>query len=253
MAIRTDEAFVLKRMPFRETSLLVTLFTREAGKIKTLAKGVRKPPKATTGSFEPLTRLSIVYYEKLKSEIHLLSKADILETNARIRDRLDGFSYGSYLAELVDALMVSTDPHPEVFDLFGCALQYFQPGMAVRAAHVFQVKLLELIGWLPEFNRCASCGTQELARHFFSSKQGGVLCPACDRNESRAIPLSAETVDTFLFFLGVPFEQAIRLVPAEKTIRELDRAMSEFLQFRLEHYLLSSRFLSEVRPILQLK
>ena len=246
-----DEAFVLKRMRFRETSLLVTLFAREAGKIKVLAKGVRKPPKAATGSFEPLTRLSVVYYEKLKSEIHLLSKADVLESNAPIRSQLGRFSYASYLAELVDALMVSTDPHPEVFDLLRDALGYFQIASPARVAHVFEVKLLDMIGWLPEFKQCASCGTQELARYYFSSKQGGVLCPNCDRTESKATPISNETVDTFLFFLASSFDQAIQLVPGLKTLRELERVMEQFLHFRLEHYLLSRRFLSEVRPVLK--
>ena len=96
MAIKREEAFVLKRMPLRETSLFVTLFTRGSGKIQGLAKGIRREKNPLTVRFEPFTRLSVVYYEKLKSDTHLISETAILDSNAHLRGRLYLFCYFSF-------------------------------------------------------------------------------------------------------------------------------------------------------------
>lgn len=251
MAIRKDEAFVLKRIPLRESSLLVTLFCREAGKIKAVAKGIRKEKKPLTIRFEPFTRLSIVYYEKLKSDIHLLSQVSISETYAFLRNRLDWFSYGSYLTELVDHLFNTHDPHPEVFDLLEEAFRQFSHASAAGVARAFEVKLLGLIGWLPELTQCASCSVKEMEQFYFSARQGGILCPKCDQKESKSLPISQKAVQTLLFYLQNPLANASQLQLDLQTERELERIGEQFLQFRLEYPLQSRRFLSEMRGFLK--
>lgn len=251
MAIQKDEAFVLKRIPLRESSLLVTLFCREAGKIKAVAKGIRKEKKPLTIRFEPFTCLSVVYYEKLKSDIHLLSQVSISETYAFLRNRLDWFSYGSYLTELVDHLFNTHDPHPEVFDLLGEAFRQFSHASAASVARAFEVKLLSLIGWLPELTQCASCGTKEMEQLYFSARQGGILCSKCDQKESKSLPISKKAVQTLLFYLQNPLAKASQLQLDLQTERELERVGEQFLQFRLEYPLQSRRFLSEMRGFLK--
>ena len=216
-----------------------------------LAKGVRTDKKHIAASFEPFTRVSLVYYEKVKSDTHLLSEVQILDSQAFVRSRLDRLSYASYLTDLVDTFFGIYDPHPEVFNLLAEAFQLFKNTCPVNIVSVFEVKLLEQIGWLPVLTQCVVCGSGDLERAFFSPKQGGVLCAKCDRSEKRTVPLSAQAIRTLIAFLKEEFEEAVKVKLDLQTERELERVIRRFIEFRLEYPLRSSRFLSEIRSVLQ--
>ena len=251
MTICRDEAFVLKRVPFRETSLIVTTFSREGGKLKVLVKGVRKEKNLLTARYEPFTRLALVYYEKLKSDIHLASETTIINSNSFLRERLDRFSYASYVAELIDVFFGTHDPHPDVFDLLANAFRLFRDASPNRVARAFEFKLFEKAGLLPVLTHCASCGSKALEETFFSTKQGGIICKRCDHGEVGAIPITKGTIQSLLFFLKFTLDQAVTLRLGTQTEGELDHISERFLQFRLEYPLRSCHFLSEVKPLLR--
>jgi len=251
MAIQKQEAIVLKRIPFRETSMIATLLTRDLGKVKVLAKGIRNEKKPMMVSFEPFTQLHVVYYEKLRSEIYLLSQMTILETNDFLRDSLERFGYATYLADLVDTVFGIHDPHPAVYDLLVESFKLFGTTPAEHVTRVFEVKLLTHVGWLPMLLKCASCGTKEIEQAFFSSKQGGIICRNCDRRELRTFPVSKGAVQSLLYFLRSPIAEAIRLKLDKGTIRELERITELFFQYRLDRNLRSRQFLTDIRPVLE--
>jgi DNA repair protein RecO (recombination protein O) len=246
MAIKREEAFVLKRIPLRETSLLVTLFTRGSGKIRALAKGIRREKNPLTVRFEPFTRLSVVYYEKLKSDTHLISETAILDSNAPLRARLDLFGYSSYLTELVDTLLGVHDPHPEVFELLRESFRLLKTAPAFQVARVFEIKLLQEIGLLPILDHCVRCGEREFQTAFLSAKQGGILCSACDRKESGTIRISQGAVQSLRFFIRNDTEHAAKLNLSKQAARELEQINSKFIHFRLERPLSTKQFLSEL-------
>lgn len=251
MAIRREEAFVLKRMPLRETSLLVTLFSRGAGKIKVLVKGARTEKRPIAAQFEPFTHLSIVYYEKLKSDTHLVSETAVLNSNSFLRSRLDWFGYASYLVELVDVLFGFHDPHPDVYELLGSSLVLFQSASPIHVTRVFEVKLLENAGFLPILTHCVLCGETKLKQVFFSPSQGGIVCSSCDRGEPGTIRISSGTIQSLFFFIRSRMEQAVKLRLGQQTERELERIAQKFIQFRLEYALHSPHFLSEIKSLLK--
>ena len=250
MAIRREEAFVLKRLSLRETSLLVTLFGRDAGKFKVLVKGARREKNPLVARFEPFTRLSVVYYETLKSDTHLASDTAVLDSNVFLRSRLDLFSYASYLTELVDALFEISDPHPDVFELLATSFSLFQEVPAVQVARAFEVKVLEKAGLVPVLTHCAFCGSFDFEETFFSPKQGGIICRKCDPKLTGTIPISQATAKRLLFLFDAQMEQAAKLSLDVQTNRELERICERFIQFRLEYPLRSTRFLAEVKPLL---
>ncbi len=250
MAIKTDEAFVLTRMCFRETSMILTLFAKEAGKIKLLLKGVRGEKNPKLARFEPFTKVSVVYYEKLRSDLHLGSQLEILDAQLGLRNQLSRIAFASYLTELVDTLFAAQDPHEDVYDLleasFEC-LQHFTPSTVAR---VFELKILEKIGWLPMLQECAGCGTEDLFQSYFSPRQGGVLCLSCKAKDSSAFPVSKMTCQTLVYFLSHDLSDAVQRELSPSSERELARIGERFLRFHLDYPLRSTRFLSEVRFLL---
>ncbi|OGW90151.1 MAG: DNA repair protein RecO [Omnitrophica bacterium RIFCSPLOWO2_01_FULL_50_24] len=250
MAIIKDEGYVLKRSLIRETSLLVTLFTRSNGKIKILLKGIRTSKRSQSAACEPFTHLAIVYYEKLKSDIHLGSDVGILNAHSELRSRLDLLSHTSYVTESVDRLFSFHDPQADVFTLLGDtyrAMSQFKPEQVVR---VFGVKLLQKVGWLPVLTQCAVCGTQAFGQMFLSLRQGGVVCHICERREPQTTPISATTLQSLVFFRDHSMDEAAQRDVEESTARELEDFGQRFLRFHLDYPLRSSKFITELRPLL---
>lgn len=251
MAILHTEAFVLKRAPFRETSLLVTLFTRSAGKIKVLVKGARKDKSALLAALEPFSHIAVVYYEKVKSGVHLASSVSILNSHSTLRRCLDRMSYASYVTELVDLLFGSDDPDDEVFNLLANAYELLERSSPAVVARVFEVKALEHVGWLPVLARCVLCRTDVVHQVFFNSRNGGILCAQCNRREPGSVPISKGTLRSLLFFKEHELEEAVKLRLGRSTERELACIGERFLNYHCDRTLKSPRFIAEVQPILK--
>src|SRR3989338_5093583 len=113
--MRKTEGIVLKRQEVRETSLILTLYTRDLGKILGLVKGVRGMRAAVPWYLEPFSLQSIVVYERRRSPWALVSVCDLLEPFDGIRRDLNRTAYAAYCADLVDAMTELSDPHPGIF------------------------------------------------------------------------------------------------------------------------------------------
>ncbi|OGX05233.1 MAG: DNA repair protein RecO [Omnitrophica bacterium RIFCSPLOWO2_12_FULL_50_11] len=249
MAILATEAFVLKRSPFRETSLLATLFSRTAGKMKILVKGVRRDKNALAAVLEPFSHISVVYYEKVKSDVHLASSVGIVDPYSTLRRQLDRMSYASYITELVDTLFGFGDPHDEVFHLLAHAYRLLERCSPPVVARVFEVKILEQVGWLPVLTRCVLCGSDAARQVFFSPRNGGIICALCDRGEPGSVPISQGTLRSLLFFKDHEIQEAVKLRIGRLTERELERIGERFLKYHLDYALRSPRFIAEVQPM----
>lgn len=250
MAIKKVEALVLKRIPIRESSILATFFSREHGKLRGLIKGVRREKNPMSARFEPFTHLSVVYYEKIRSDTHLISETVVLNSNSFLRDQLSLFGYASYLVELVDVLFDLHDPYPNVFDLLQDCFELFKTHSPTVILRIFEVKLFKTIGLLPIFNHCVLCRKARTHQCFFSPKQGGIICPSCDRGEPGTIKISKGTIQSILYFLKADVHQAVTLSLSPQIEKELEYIHSRFLQYRLEYPLKTPKFIAEIKPLI---
>jgi len=149
MAILTTEAVLLRRRDLRETSVLLTCLTAQAGKIVGMRKGVRGP-RGVDGYLEPFTIQTIVYYERPRAEIDLITQCDVQEPFLGIRRDLAKTAYASYFCELMDRLVQLRDPHPELYELLVRALGALQESpVPSQVARFFEARLLAASGVLP--------------------------------------------------------------------------------------------------------
>lgn len=153
MAIRKTEGFVLHSRDIRETSRIITLFTKDFGKIKGLVKGIRtKEGSSRFGTrFEVYSLNSLVYYEKYHSDIFLISQGDLIERFGNIRDDIEKSAFAIYFAELLDRAIEICAPDEAMFDLMLHALKKLETEDAESVSIQFQVKLLDMLGILPSF------------------------------------------------------------------------------------------------------
>lgn len=150
MAILMDEAVLLRRREIRETSLLLTALTRETGKIVGLLKGVRTGRGTTEGYLEPFTVQQLVFYERPRSDVDLITQCDLREPFLGIRRDLAKTAYASYCCEVTDALCQRHDPQPVLYELLVQTLTTLAESPVPAAiTRLFEARVLAASGVLP--------------------------------------------------------------------------------------------------------
>ncbi len=187
-------AIVLRTVDFSETSLIVTLFTREFGKLGALAKGARRLKNPFESALDLLCLCRIVFLHKSSDALDLVTEAKLLRRFRPAGRSLFGLYAGYYVAELLSALTDEDDPHPQLFDLADETLEGLAAGEAVPRWIVrFELGALRLLGHMPSLEKCAECGAavETSGRIAFGQVQGGVLCSKCRTGQRQIVAVSA--------------------------------------------------------------
>lgn len=253
MSIHKVEGFVLKSQPFRSSSLIVTFFTREAGKVRGVVKGVHREGEVRQAGFEAFTRSEFIFYEKKRSDLHLISDATILESNEQVRSRLESIAYGSYFCELVDELTEVHDPHPRIFELLATALRFLPVMPQERLTTIFEMKILGEMGWIPYADGCVSCGRKPLVEGYFSVKHGAMLCLGCRAKDGGAPAISPACLELLRSYIRSEMEECLRSPCSSAALTDLRKLISQFLNYRIGKVLKSRKFLESIRPALAIK
>src|SRR5437660_4698575 len=163
MPAEKAQALVLRTTDWSESSRIATLWTREFGKVRVLAKGGRRLKSNFENALDLLTLCRIVFLRKSSSSLDLLTEAQVVERFPRLRSDLPALYAAYYVAELLSDWTEDYDPHPLLFDEALATLRALgTPGVATgpRVAR-FEVVLLQELGYSPVLEACAVCGKPE--------------------------------------------------------------------------------------------
>jgi len=191
-------ALVVRTVDVFETSLVVTLFTRELGKVAALAKGGRRLKSPFQGGLDLLGVSDIVLLPKASESLDLLTEAAPVERFPCLRRDLAALYAGYYVAELLTELTDYHDPHPRLFDAARITLRHLgDAGLRTRRVLRFELACLREIGLMPTLDRCAHCGEplEEGGAVAFGPATGGTLCPACRPGQPHVISASWRTIE----------------------------------------------------------
>ncbi|MDX1969551.1 MAG: DNA repair protein RecO [Planctomycetaceae bacterium] len=212
MSAEKTDGLILRVTDFSETSRIVVLFTQEFGKISALAKGGRRLKGPFESALDLLANCRVVFLRKASSGLDLLTEAQLLGRFRPADKDLTCLYAGYYVAELLLGLTEDYDPHGELYQAALEALAAFgYSDMVKRALLRFELVLLREIGQLPDFDNCAGCGaplTEGLVFGFWVS-QGGLICPACQREDYSQMSIHAGSAAALRLLAG-PGEQAWR-------------------------------------------
>ncbi|HEY2880800.1 MAG TPA: DNA repair protein RecO [Pirellulales bacterium] len=238
MSSEKATAIVLKVVEFSETSSVVTLFTREFGKIHGLAKGARKLKGPFESALDLLAQCRIVFLRKSSGSLDLLTEAK-LQRRFRPRGReLSCLYAGYYVAELLSELTDDYDPHPALFDLADQTLISLAEGGAVAVLVLrFELAALAILGHLPSVDTCVQCGTpvEPAGRVAFGLLAGGVLCPNCRGGKRQVVAVGGKTLQA-IGQLGDTNSEAWRQLELDPRTRgELRGLLNNYLSHHLGH------------------
>lgn len=239
------EAIVLRRMNLGEADRLLTLYTPEWGKIRVLAKGVRKPTSRKAGHLELFTHSRLLIAKGRSLDI--VTQAETISFFLPLREDLTRTSYAYYVAELVDRFLEEGEESPALFRLLletlGHLSEAQDPRLVVRW---FELHLLEQVGYRPELYRCLSCGKEIEDEAFFSPSHGGVLCPACGGKEGES-PLSTDLLRYLRLLQGGKYATCVTFQPSPEVDSGLEGTMRHYISYLLERRVRSLDFIDTLR------
>ncbi|HXI46055.1 MAG TPA: DNA repair protein RecO [Candidatus Acidoferrales bacterium] len=244
----TTDAIVLSRFDYAEADRILTLITPGAGKIKAIAKGVRRQTSRIGGSLEPFAELRLALAHGRTFDV--VTQVEVIHPWLRLRDDLVSFGTASYLAELADGTLEERHASESVYLLLKRAYEILDAGMASsRVARWFEMHLADELGVRPEVDRCVECGRLLGAdeQYRWMPPLGGVLCERCPGPSAERVGLSLEALKLLKAFQRMDVEALAALRVRPETEREVERAMREFLAYSLDRSPRSLAFLDEVR------
>ncbi len=176
-----ERAILLKRADSGESSVIATFFGEESGQLTLYAPSGKKSRRRFGSALDSFT-LSEIIYKKKSNGYHTLSSAEVLDPFPSLRTELRAFAAASYAAELYLSLTKEGEASPELFQLLYSYLSFCQTRpLSPKALSRFHLRLLELLGYRPNWENCLECGryfSEEFA-FFFDPQQGGILCAEC--------------------------------------------------------------------------
>lgn len=250
MSIQKSEAILLRKQDLRETSLIITFYTRDFGKVKGVMKGVRGPHALHGGRFEPFAHDQIVFYDRKRGDLCTISGCELIEFFAPLRQSLEKLSYATYVTELLDAVATLGDAHPDVFDLVMGTLHILSKAARPKdAVRVFEIKLLSLLGLEPVLGICAHCGCELADDALFSYRHGGLICRNCRSVDTQAHPLKPGTLAFISCVRTTSLEKMTNALASPEIGAELEWVLRKFLDYHIDHRLKSVEFIKQVEDV----
>jgi len=241
------EAVVLRRSDLGEADRILTLFARGYGKTRVVAKGVRKPASRKAGHVELFMRVDVLLAQGRTLDV--VSQAQMIDGFLPLRKDLLRTTCALHFVELLDAFTEDSDQHDDLYDLLVKGLEWLCATTDLRrATRYYELQLLNHVGYKPQLFECVICGEKITAQdQFFSTPDGGVVCPSCGPQHPRARAMTLTALKVLRYMQTRAYEAVDQLNISAGVHAELERAMVETLTYHLERRLKSAAFLDRLR------
>lgn len=241
------EVIVLRHKGLGEADKVLTLYTLEYGKVRAVAKGVRRPGSKNSGHVDLLTHSQLMLAHGRNLDI--VTQAQTIDAFLELKGDLDRLSYGLYMAELVDCF---TEEHMEsraVFELMLNTLRRLNSGSPPETIlRYFELHLVHHLGYRPRLYNCASCNALlKPVTNFFHSVSGGVLCPDCATGMSQVRQLSLSAFKVLRLWQNCSLDDACRVRVSSELAGELEMIMRSYVKYLLERDLKATAWLDRLK------
>ncbi len=237
---------VLKGTNFGEADKILTIFTERLGKVKVLARGVRKIKSHLAGSLEPFILSELLLHEG--KTFYSISGAQIIESYPTIHDDIDKIARVFFLGELIDNFVTADEKSTATFDLFVSALNSLENNSKDVLLLSFQLKIVEAAGFKPELYTCVHCKNKIVAGdNFWDNLEGGVICEDCQQKFQHGKAISDNAIKLLRFIEQNKFAEIERIKDDSAVREEAENVLTLYVRGILEKELKSESFLKQSR------
>jgi DNA repair protein RecO (recombination protein O) len=232
MSLYRDRGVVLRTYKLGEADRIVVLLTSGHGKVRAVAKGIRRTKSRFGGRLEPLNHVELLLYEG--RELDIVTQAEMVEPWRPLHEDLNRLAQGMAMAEATEQVAQEREPSAALYRMLVGALRTLVERSGPLVVGAFYWKLLSLDGASPVLTCCASCGSGPPAAPLvaFDIGEGGALCRACRRGQR----LSPAALELLGWILGGQLARALEM-PASATTGEVANLATVSLERHLERRL----------------
>lgn len=238
------EGIVIKLKDYGETNKIVTLLTKDAGKITVMARGAKKPASRLSA----ITQLFSYgnYLVQKGNGMGTLQQGELINSHRYLREDFEATAYASFIVELVEKLTESEKPSTAVFNVLYQALHAISEKYDPEAITLFvEWKMLSLAGIYPIMNRCANCNATD-GEFAFSFQQIGLLCNRCFQVDPYIIRLAPNHIKLIRIFMEVPIDQVGSLKVKKETKHLMKRIARTIYDEQVGLQLKSRKFMDQI-------
>jgi DNA repair protein RecO (recombination protein O) len=220
-------------MDFKETDKLVTIFSEAQGKLRAVAKGVKKPNSSLRACVQPFC-CSLLFFNGSK-ELELITQGRLLDFYGNCREDINMLLYIMYMMELLDKSLMDKVPLPQLFSTTITVLELFNnKGFNLLAIRYFEMMLLINLGYRPVVAGCIACGKKEVVLAGFDLSAGGMLCRDCLHETGHFIPLTGETITLIRLLSAGRLQALTRVKVSPAAMYQLELFLEKYLEYHLE-------------------
>ncbi len=248
MQPHVSDAIILRHVDYGEADRIVTFFTPDHGLCKGFARAARKSRKRFGPGLESFAKVRMHWSASASGGLLTLREIDLLDLHVGIRSDLDAIALAGYGCELVEE-MVGDDPgHPQIYRLLEAFLgELASKGSSASARLLFELRLLDDIGYLPHLLHCSDCfGPLSVDPVAFDPARGGSLCRACAPVLSKLL-LSRATLGSLSRILRSPVTTFAEIHLGATTLREGGGVVQAAIQAHLRRPLRALDFLQKIQ------
>ena len=241
-------AVVLRHSDWGEADRLLTLYTREQGMIRALAKGARKVTSRKAGHLQPFTHVTVQLAKG--RDLLIVTQAETVNAFLPLHDDLMKTGHAAYAIELLLRFSYEDEgANPAIFRLLVETLERLEKEEdAWLPIRYYEMRFLDAVGFRPQLFECVNCGREIRPEdQFFSFLAGGVVCPRCGEGVPNLGRISLETLKYLRHFQRSSYKDASRARPGLETQKEAEQLMQGYFTYLLERDLNTPGFLKKVR------
>ncbi len=234
MSYIKTKGVILKEVNVGEADKILTIFSRNKGKISGSAKGARRPKSALVAGTQLFCYSDLVLFKG--KDMYSINSCDVIESFYEIRNDLVKLTYAAHINEIVLDTVQEEQPSTRVLQLFLNSLYMLAKTDKApeQIARVFEIRLMSILGYAPYVSGCIKCGSDEFINFSFSFRKCGFLCKQCIEDDKYALSLSEGAARAIHFIVHSNIKNIFSFDVSNNVLAELEKVSKRYLKDRLE-------------------
>ncbi len=229
-----SRCIIIKAMDFRDADKLVTIFSEQKGKVRTVARGTKKPNSSLRACVQLFAHSFLSFTQR--RELGTITQGRVLDFYGNIRDNLELSLSAVYIMELLDKSLLENAPLPrlyyttlQVLNILNTEEIDYNP-LLIR---YYEMSLLTELGYKPILNYCIVCRSTDGLNHI-SISHGGTICSKCSNQNRYNIYISGESLAILKMLMNANISTLFRLKPSPRAMQEIELVLEKYLEYHLE-------------------
>ncbi|WP_250674185.1 DNA repair protein RecO [Paraclostridium ghonii] len=235
MIIVNTQGIVLRSARYKESDLILTIFTRKLGKISAIAKGAKRNKSSLLSSSQVFSYSNFTL--KNQGNMYRVSQSEIIKNFYNIAYDIEAFSYATYITSLVDGSIYENQTNNRLFVLLAQTLYLYTQNEVDKeyVTRAFELKFLDYIGFKPIVNKCVNCNTTNLKSSVFNVDEGGILCEKCKKNHVYNFKIDSTTIKLMDYIFRNDILTCSKAKVSKYLVNELTKILRVYIQVYVDN------------------